>query len=79
MYVTELSWCDFVVWSHIEDIFMQHVYFSKPFMGDVIMKAKSFYLNLRIVYLPSVASSFIISRSGKQLNEAKHAMQMDGS
>ena len=25
MYVTELPWSDFVVWSDIEDIFVQHV------------------------------------------------------
>jgi len=77
MYVTELPWCDFVVWSDIEDIFVQRVYYNKPFMDEVILRAKSFYFNL---YLPSVVSNFIISRSGKhsgkQLDNVK---QLDGT
>ena len=89
MYVTELPWCDFVVWSDIEDIFVQHAYYNKPFMDEVILRVKSFYFNL---YLPSVVSNFIISHSGKhrgkqldyvkQLDDAKQlddTKQLDGA
>jgi len=43
---------------------VQRVHYNKPFMDEVILKAKSFY------FMPSVALNFI-SHSGKHLDDAK--------
>ena len=59
MHVTNLPWCDFVVWTPVEDLFVQHIYYCKSFMEETISKASSFYFN---IFLPSVVPYFIISQ-----------------
>ena len=58
MHVSKLPWCDFVVWSPVNDLFVQRVYYNKQFMEEVLSKARSFYFN---VYLPSVVPFVVIS------------------
>ena len=42
MYVTNLPWCNFVVWTPVEDPFVQRVYYCKSFIERAISKARSF-------------------------------------
>lgn len=63
MYVTNLPWCDFVVWTPVEDLFVQRVYYCKSFMEEAISKARSFYFN---IFLPSAVPYFIISQDASQ-------------
>ena len=58
MHVTKLSWGDFVVWSPLEDPFVQRVYYNKSFMEMAISRAQAFYFKK---YLPSVISCMIIT------------------
>ena len=58
MHVTRLLWCDFVVWSPIENPFVQRVHYNKAFMEMAISRAKMFYFEK---YLPSVVSCMIIT------------------
>jgi len=51
MHVTRVQWCDFVVWSPIDDTFVQRVYYNKSFMENAIAKAQTFYFEK---YLPSI-------------------------
>ena len=39
MHVTHLSWCDFVVWSTIQDLFVERVYYDPVFMKAAVLKA----------------------------------------
>ena len=43
MYVTNLPWCDFVVWTPVEDPFVQHVYYCKSFMERAIYQRHVFF------------------------------------
>jgi len=58
MHVTRLPWCDFVVWSPKEDIFLERVYYDKAFMDDTMANAQAFYFKK---YLPSIISCMIIA------------------
>ena len=58
MHVTKLPWCDFVVWSPVDDLFVERVQYNKQFVLGVITKARSFYFD---VYLPAVVPCVIIS------------------
>ena len=58
MHVTRLPWCDFVVWSPIEDPLVQRVYYNKDFMEMAISRAQTFYFEK---YLPSVIPCMIIT------------------
>ena len=49
MHVSKLPWCDFVVWSPVDNLFVQRVYYNKQVMKEILSKARSFYFN---VYLP---------------------------
>ena len=66
MYVTNLPWCDFVLWTPVQDPFVQRVYYCKSFMERAISKAHSFYFN---IFLPSIVSYFIISQNISQSSE----------
>ena len=54
MYVTQLQWCDFVVWSPVPDIFVERISYDPEFMK----KAQEFYFQR---FLPSVVPCMIIS------------------
>ena len=57
MYVTKLKWCDFVVWSPLQDPFVQRVYYDPVFMEEAISKARKFYFEH---FLPSVVPCMIV-------------------
>ena len=38
MHVTHLVWCDFVVWSPIQDIFVERVHYDPIFMKSFILR-----------------------------------------
>ena len=58
MYVTELQWCDFVVWSPVPDIFVEWISYDAEFMNTALLKAQEFYFQR---FLPSVVPCMIIS------------------
>ena len=58
MHVTHLQWCDFVVWSPIQEPFVQRVQYDAPFVNTALSKARSFYFEK---FLPSVVSNVIMS------------------
>ena len=68
MHVIRLQWCDFVVWSPIEDTFVQRVYYNKPFMENIIAKAQAFYFEK---YLPSIIPYMIATTSDSGLITVK--------
>ena len=68
MHVTRLQWCDFVVWSPIEDTFVQRVYYNKPFMENIIAKVQAFYFEK---YLPSIIPYMIVTPSDSGLITVK--------
>ena len=39
MHMAKLPWCDFVVWSPVDDLFVQHVQYNEQFMSGAISKA----------------------------------------
>lgn len=39
MHVTTLKWCDFVVWSPLQDPFVQRVWYDPVFMEEALPKA----------------------------------------
>ena len=53
MHATHLVWCDFVVWSPIQDIFVERLYYDPIFMKAAVLKAKEFYFKK---FLPSVCA-----------------------
>ena len=57
MYVTNLKWCDFVVWSPVQDPFVERISFGALFMKRAISKAEEFYFKH---FLPSVTPYMII-------------------
>ena len=56
--VSHLMWCDFVVWSPIQDPFIQHVQYNASFINAVLSKARNFYFDK---FLPSAVPYVIIS------------------
>ena len=58
MYVTQLQWCDFVVWSPVPDIFVERISYDPEFMKTTLRKAQEFYFQR---FLPSVVPCMIIS------------------
>ena len=59
MHVSQLPWCDFVVWCPRE-IFVQRVCYNATFMNECLCKAKKFYFEK---FLPSLAPYVIIKNS----------------
>ena len=60
MYVTQLSWCDFVVWSPIQSVFVERIVYDPVFMKSALQKAQAFYFGQ---FLPSVVPHTIFSDS----------------
>ena len=60
MYVTQLSWCDFVVWSPIQSVFVEWIVYDPVFMKSALQKAQAFYFGQ---FLPSVVPHTIFSDS----------------
>ena len=58
MHVTHLPWCDFVVWSPIQDVFIELVLYNPAFITPAISKAEDFYFNK---FLPSILPYFIVT------------------
>ena len=56
MYVTKLKWCDFVVWSPLQDPFVQRVCYDPVFMEEAVLKAQKFYFEH---FLPSIVPCMI--------------------
>ena len=71
MHVTKLPWCDFVVWSPVDDPFVKRVYYDSEFMKEVISKARSFYFN---TYLPSIVPCVIISNDTDHFESVEDVM-----
>ena len=59
MHGTHLAWCDFVVWSPFQDIFIERVCYDPIFMKAAVLKAKELYFEK---FLPSVVPCMIISQ-----------------
>lgn len=55
MYVRNLKWCDFVVWSPVQDPFVEQIHYDASFMKKAVSKAEEFYFKQ---FLPSVISSY---------------------
>jgi len=53
MFVTQLFWCDFVVWSPSKGILVERIDFDEQFTTKMVSKARSFYFD---TFLPSVVS-----------------------
>jgi len=60
MHVTDLQWCDFVVWSP-HDIFVQRIKYDPVFMKSAISTAGKFYFQH---FLPAVVPHVIIPPAG---------------
>ena len=58
MYVTDLHWCDFVIWSPIQEPFVQRIKYDVSFMKTMLVKAHKFYFEK---FLPSVLSCMLIT------------------
>ena len=63
MHVTHLPWCDFIVWSPIQDLFVERVYYDPVFMKAAVLKAQAFYFEK---LLPLVVPYMIISQSSEK-------------
>ena len=57
MYVTKLKWCGFVIWSPLQDPFVQRVCYDPVFMEEAVSKAQKFYFEQ---FLPSVVPCMIV-------------------
>ena len=68
MYVTNLQWCDFVVWSPMEEPFVLRINYNSTFMSDNLLKAHAFYFKK---LLPSVAPHLIVSPTEYSLDLTK--------
>ena len=42
MHVTNSKWCDFVVWSPLDQPFIQRIHYDSEFMSNAIVKAQKF-------------------------------------
>ena len=51
MYVTQLHWCDFVMWSSVPDSFVEWISYDAEFMKTAHLKAQEFYFQ---TFLPFV-------------------------
>lgn len=59
MHVTNLQWCDFVVWSPMEEEpFVQRIKYDSTFMENNLSKARTFYFKK---FLPAVVPYLIVS------------------
>ena len=66
MRVTHLHWCDFVVWSPIQAVFVERVVYDPVFMKAALQKAQAFYFNK---FLPSIVPCMLITNdSGTNCN-----------
>ncbi|XP_065899160.1 uncharacterized protein [Dysidea avara] len=63
MHVTHISWCDFVVWSPMQDVFVERVYYDPAFMTTAMSKAQEFYFKK---FLPSVVPYIVITGDTEQ-------------
>ena len=68
MHVTKLPWCNFVVWSSVDDLFVERVHYDSEFMKEIISKARSFYFN---IYLLSIVPCVIISNDTDLIENIK--------
>ena len=57
MHVTHLPWCDFAVWSPVQEPFIQRVRYDAGFMTTALGKARKFYFNK---FLPSVLPIILV-------------------
>ena len=60
LFVTQLLWCDFVVWSPSEGILVERIEYDEMFIDEMVSKARIFYFD---TFLPSVVACTIISTS----------------
>ena len=58
IHVTRLAWCDFGLWSPIENLYAQRVNYDQTFMETAISRAQAFYF---VKYLPLVIPCMIIT------------------
>ena len=58
MRVANLQWADFVVWSPVDEPFVQRIKYDSTFMNDNLLKAHVFYFKK---FLPTVAPYLIVS------------------
>ena len=57
MHVTNSKWCDFVVWSPLDQPFVQRVRYNPEFMNKAIAKAQKIYFDK---FLPAVLPYIIL-------------------
>jgi len=60
MHVTNSKWCDFVVWSPLDQPFIQRIHYDSEFMSNAIAKAQKFYFNQ---FLPAILPYVILPPS----------------
>ena len=65
MRVTKVQWCDFVVWSPIDEPFVQRITYDATFMDHNLLKARVFYFKK---FLPAVAPYLIVSPTEYGIN-----------
>jgi len=58
LFVTQMLWCDFVVWSPNECIVVERINYDEEFCKMMVSKARTFYFD---TFLPSVVPCTIIS------------------
>ena len=58
MRVANLQWADFVVWSPVDESFVQRIKYDSTFMNGNLLKAHVFYFKK---FLPTVAPYLIVS------------------
>ncbi|XP_065901931.1 uncharacterized protein [Dysidea avara] len=64
LFVTQLFWCDFVVWSPTEGILVERIDFDELFTANMVSKARSFYFD---TFLPSVVACTTIRPSSMDI------------
>lgn len=74
LFVTRLSWCDFVVWAP-NDIHVERILYDQCFIDDAVSKARTFYFD---IYLPAIVPHVIISEvNGTVALTTEHCLKAD--
>ena len=76
MHVTQLFWCDFVVWSLIQNVLVEWVVYNPVFMKSAVQKAEAFHFKQ---FLPSIVSCVIFSDSPVTKSHTKSVSSVSSS
>ena len=67
-HVTNLKWCDFVIW-HSQEPFVQQIWYNSVFMKEAFLKTKTYYFER---FLPALIPYMIIKFSSVECIPQNH-------